>query len=155
MKASHVKPNTKLYVGITENESEEFLEDILWKEEKILPGLILTEVDEPFFQYYDIRQARVPLKFYEEVIYNNLGFKNGDELLEVLGCRQKCKDSEVDEQFFLPSRSGFHHRRPDNITDLVDKIEQLIEDFLENRPWEARCDCSAEMERWLTSWAGL
>jgi hypothetical protein len=84
------------------------------------------------------------------VIYNNLGFKKGDELLEVLGCRQKCKDNEVDEQFFLPRAPGF-----DNITDLVEQIEQLIEDFLGNRPWEARCDCSAEMERWLTSWAGL
>ena len=96
------------------------------------------------------RQARIPLKFHEEVIYNNLGFKKGDELLEVLGCRQKCKDAEVGEQFFLPRAPGF-----DNITDLVEQIEQLIEDFLENRPWEARCDCSAEMERWLTSWAGL
>ena len=55
IKAGHVKSNTKLYVGITENESEEFLEDILWKEDNSLPGLILTDMDEPFFQYYDIR----------------------------------------------------------------------------------------------------
>ena len=55
IKAGHVKPNTKLYVGVTENESEEFLEDILWKEESRLPGLVLEDLDKPFFQYYDIR----------------------------------------------------------------------------------------------------
>ena len=89
------------------------------------------------------------MKFYEEVIYNNLGFDKGDELLDVLGCRQKCQDAEVDvENFFLPRAPG------DNLQELADAILQLIEDFNENRPWEARCDCSDEMERWLTSWTG-
>ena len=55
IKAGDVKSNTKIYVGIAENESEEFLEDILWKENSSLPGLILEDLDEPFFQYYDIR----------------------------------------------------------------------------------------------------
>ena len=80
LKSGWVKPNLKMAIEYAHHEGEMFI------------ASVIHPFDEPVLES---RNSGFPLKLWEYAIYRNFGMVDGQRVLDMFGCREKCDGSRT------------------------------------------------------------